>query len=499
MATRIHFKGELFNTLKELHSKHAEPGVSYASFYGRHKGGWPLEKALSSPQNKNTRKIFCVNGHTYSGMKDLASAAGLSYQTVVKRCERGWSDFEIFFGKPKKSPIEKVLKPRGKEIVVEGKTYENLRRAYDALKPTAKLNAVLQRLRNGKTYEEALEVALISDGRTTGGNVRLIQIKGIDMSITEASNRYGVPYSTICDKLARGATPEQAVRLECIPKRTLRKQSDVYASRPKREKAQLVHEGRTYDSVSDFAKAHGLERHVVYNRLKRGWPLARIIAEPTSDRVIVNGREFRSAMAAWDELGTTSFAVFHSRRSVGHHLDICLGLKPLREGTTYQVFGKEYPDLDAVSQAFEVSVSKLETRLGRMTIEEAVQFKPSNGKYTLKQFERNHMLAESPAFLYFVEIEFGSASLHKIGITRRTVESRLNAVEYRKIVLVYGQLLQIYQIEQALIREFKSNHWRADEDFEGRTETFLFTQEEESFVADYINKIVGQFLGCQVV
>ena len=93
---QINFKGEVYDSLKTLHRRHAVPGVSYASFYARYKAGWAIDQALTQPQNKNTRQIFLVDGIEYKGLKAMAEAAKLSYEAVVKRCERGWSDHEIF-------------------------------------------------------------------------------------------------------------------------------------------------------------------------------------------------------------------------------------------------------------------------------------------------------------------------------------------------------------------------------------------------------------------
>lgn len=493
---QINFKGEVYESLKTLHCQHAAPGVSYASFYGRHKAGWSIDQALTLPQNKNTRRIFLVDGIKYKGLKAIAEAAKLSYEAVVKRCERGWSDHELFHGKPKEMPERQEKKKRGLQITVAGQIYENLRVAYDALKPKASFNTVKQRLWYNWSHEQALEVEIKVDGRRRGSN---IQIGGESLSISDAARKFGVPPSSIADKIARGASAEQAVGLQPIPKGGLLKQSLAYTERAKREKREYAVHGKVYGSVTELAEAYSLERHLVYSRLKYGWDIERVLTEPPSTPIVVQGHEFRSALAAWTEIGKTSFSVFNSRKSAGHNIEICLGLKPLKEERSYDVYGRLYSSIEAVSAQFGIATSTLEARLERMDIQEAIEFRASNGKYSMKLFKRDAKLAKSPALLYFVEVFFGDTSLHKIGITRRTVDSRLGAGSHRKIAVIAGELEVVYQMEQQLIREFSVNHWRADEDFEGRTETFLFTSDEEEQVLEAIRSKAATHSTCSEV
>ena len=40
-------------------------------------------------------------------------------------------------------------------------------------------------------------------------------------------------------------------------------------------------------------------------------------------------------------------------------------------------------------------------------------------------------------------------------------------------------MFDLYKIEQEILRQFKENYYRGDEDFDGRTETFLLMAHEE--------------------
>jgi len=126
-----------------------------------------------------------------------------------------------------------------------------------------------------------------------------------------------------------------------------------------------------------------------------------------------------------------------------------------------------------------------------MTISEAVAYNPSNGRYTAKRFKCDPELARSVGYLYFVQIALPSGSFHKVGITRRTVESRFaGQPHYRTILVIEGILADLFVVEQSLIKEFRGNLCRAEDEFEGRTETFLLTEQEEEAMLKSIQEKV---------
>jgi len=187
-------------------------------------------------------------------------------------------------------------------------------------------------------------------------------------------------------------------------------------------------------------------------------------------------------MNAWKEIGETSFFVFNARKQAGHDLETCLGLKSFRDESQI-VNGVSYPSLAEVAVAFGIKESVLESRVTRMSLEEAVTYNPSNGRYTLKRFKEAPVLAESFGYLYFIEITFPSGALHKVGITQRTVESRFAATpHFRTITVVTGPLCELFLIEQSIIKKFRANLFRGEDEFEGRTETFLLTRQEEKAI-----------------
>ncbi|MBL9144419.1 MAG: hypothetical protein JNM99_12140 [Verrucomicrobiaceae bacterium] len=429
----IYFRGEHFPSLKELHAKHAKAGVTYAAFYARYRSGIDIEVALSNSVLPQDRRTFSVDGVLYNNLKDLAAAAGIDYRRAYKRFSRGWPDSEIFHGRPKKTKTIIVPSIRGTPIEIDGVIYANLAAAYNSIKPPVSLNTVKQRLR---VYHWTAKQALGLESRVDGRSIR-----------TERPSHR--PAKTLISAF-----------------------------------------GITYPDIAALAKAHGISYHLVYNRLKYGWTAEKAVTEAIGQSVDVNGKTYKSALNAWEQLGKTTLFVFNSRRQAGHDLMICLGLAPLRD-QSHQIDGKTYPSLLAVAEAYGIKESVLASRLNRMSISEAARYAPSNGRYSSKRFKEEPELAHSIGWLYFVEINFPTGALHKVGITQRTVEARfLGQCEYRVLGAFRGELAKLFEVEQALIKEFKENSYRAEEEFEGRTETFILNKEEEQALISFIRRLL---------
>jgi len=429
----ILYKGNSFASLKALHESYADKGVSYGSFYQRRKAGWKIEDALTAPQQKRVFKTFHVDGKTYPSLAELAQAAGISYLVAVKRCHRGWSDRDIFYGRQKQPKPPRDLVPRGAPVIVGGVQYKNIGQAHASITPVATLNTVKARLRNGWSYEQAFEIKAKIDGR----------------------------------KLRQ------------------------HRPRGPQKRRQYVAFGVTYKTVASLARAHSVDEHLVYNRIRSGWTAERAVTEPKSAEVTVNGVTYNSAMSAWQKIGKTSFFVFNARKTAGHDLEVCLGLKPIKDDSQV-VNGVTFGSLAAVAEAYDIKETVLSGRLNRMSLEEAIVYKPANGRYTAKRFRDDLQLANSPGLLYFVKIKFDGGLLHKIGITQRTIESRFAAEhDFETIATASGRLAKLFEIEQAIIKQFNAMHFRAEEEFEGRTETFLFTAEEETIVCEAIHAKVA--------
>jgi len=496
MSTPITYKGKVYPSLKNLVESEASDGLSYANVATRIRNGWDLEKALCEPKNKNSRKVWTIHNRKFNNLKDLAKEAGISYEAAVKRSHRGWSDEEIFYGrsKQKKPKVVKPKKRRGKPVCVNGEEYENLRHAFDSIDPSCTFNTVRARLRYGWSLEEALEIKPKVDGRKLNDNTKKITIDGITLSASQAANKYGVSYSTILDRLKRGATSKQAVGLEDIEMGDLLPQSEAYKNRKKREKKNYLVDGVVYNSVAKLARTYGLPPALVYNRMRdNGWTAERSVKEEITDTVEVQGITYRSSMNAWDEVGKTNFSTYQGRKLQGLPLEVCLGLEALPTLERYNIHGVSYGSLADVAKAFDLTVGQLASRLNNMTLEQAVIYKPSNGRYSESTFEKNPDLSNTPGTLYFIRVALADGVLHKIGITQKETTQRFYSLDIEVIAEVKGRLRALYDLEQLIISEFSELHYRAEDEFEGRTETFLLMDEEEKDILGFISESLHVF------
>jgi hypothetical protein len=307
---------------------------------------------------------------------------------------------------------------------------------------------------------------------------------------------FNIPYTTVLDRINRGATAEQVAGLAPIGPHDLISHAEAYRNRKKIVKKSYVVDGITYTSIPMLAKAFSLSPQLVYNRIREnGWSAKRAVSEPISESVIVNGKEYRSAMSAWEAIGQTSSSVYNARKTNGHKLEVCLGLEALPPLDRYELHGKKYASLAEVGLAYGLSVGQLQSRIQGMSLEEAVDYTPSNGRYSETIFKENITLAKSLGRLYFIRIILSSGTLHKIGITQKEISKRFNGFDYQIIAEYQGPLFNLYQIEQKILIDFRDYHYRGDEDFEGKTETFLLLDDEEMEMHRFIISEASKY-GC---
>lgn len=491
MSNAVLYKNITYLSLKKLVKSKASTGISYAVVAARIRNGWSLEKALNEPKNKNATQIFSVEGKKYTNLRELAQKAGISYGAAIKRSHRGWSDKEIFYGRKKEIKLKpiKTSKSKSKTVLINGKKYKNLRHAFESINPQCTFNTLRARLRYGWSIQEALEINQKIDGRTNIPNAKKLTINGNTLSIKEAVDRYNVPHSTILYRLNGGATSRQAVGLQKIKKGDLMHQPRHIKNRT--AKTYTV-DGIVYKSVTELARVYKLPTSLVYNRMHdNGWSSERAVKEHVSKAVEVNGKKYRSALNAWNLIGQTNLSTYESRKARGLSLETCLGLKSLP--SHYELNGVSYSSINEVSKDFELSTGQLQYRLKSMSLEQAIVYKPANGRFSTSAFKKNSELANTLGLIYFVKITLPEGILHKIGITTREVLQRFHSHNIEIITEIKGKLYSLYNLEQLIISKFSALHYRAEDNFEGRTETFLLTRNEEKNMLNFINEHLNDF------
>ena len=487
MSQRIDFDGVIYESYKELFDCKACNGLTYAAFYRRIKSGWSVEKALNDKKHKSTNRVYVVDEKKFQSLKELSISAGISYNAAVKRAHRGFSDKEIFYGKKiiKKNNKPKEKGTRGKPITVLGVVYGNLRFAYEALKPSCTYNSLIARLRYNWSLEEAFEVVQKVDGRTE--KTKTLDIDGKIIPIKEASVQFGVPESTIHDRLKRGASDKLAISKDRIKNGLLLSHSEAYKNTKKRIKKVYEVDGVEYSSVPALARAYNLPAPLVYNRMRdNGWSAERAVKESITDSVTVDGITYRSAMSAWEKIGQTNFSTYQGRKSKGYEVPVCLGLEPLPLESRYFVQGRTFSSIAEVANFYNLTPGQLNSRLNNMDLEQAVIYQPSNGRYSRSVFNKNPTLAKSAGVLYLVKVSLQDGMLHKVGITLKETSQRFQNFKYIPIIEIKGTLAELFEIEQSVVKKYKHLHYRAEEEFEGKTETFLFNNVEEKQVVEFI-------------
>ncbi|MDE3241704.1 MAG: GIY-YIG nuclease family protein [Nitrospirota bacterium] len=114
---------------------------------------WSLEEALGLVPRNNFKgpKAITVNGTKYRSLAQAAAVIGKKRATIAARLKFGWTLKQAFGLEP---PPQRLVK--GREITVEGKTFESIGQAarYYGLNP----KIVDARLRSGWSIEEALDI-----------------------------------------------------------------------------------------------------------------------------------------------------------------------------------------------------------------------------------------------------------------------------------------------------------------------------------------------------
>lgn len=320
-------------------------------------------------------------------------------------------------------------------------------------------------------------------------NARPVQYCGIeykslnDLFKSKASN--GISYSSFLMRINKGWELERALKEKdnrCIPVQV---------------------NGVIYNNIRHayYSLKPSATLHTVRDRLSNQWSAEDafeiIDGRKThiyNNHVIVNGTTYRSAMNAWKTIGKTSLYTYNYRKRNGYSLEVCLGFEklPTLERYRYKLHGKTYNSIQEIARKYGLTTSQLSARLRRMSLEEAIDYYPlSGGIYCETIFKRNNDLAQSIGRLYFIRITFHKGILHKVGITQRDVSQRFNGFNFHTIAEYKGPLSLAYKIEQKVLKKFNDYRYRANDDFSGKTETFLLTDDKEAEVTRFISSLAS--------
>jgi hypothetical protein len=150
MSKRIKYKGIEFKSLKELHAKNGDDGISYSKFYSRVTKGWEIENALKDNSTK-------FSGEKYASLKSLFdkhATGDITYGVFCQRIRAGWSIEEALTSCPND-------RFKNQSFDINGKTYETLKELHSACATNGiSYQGFYQRLLSGWKVEEALTVPI---------------------------------------------------------------------------------------------------------------------------------------------------------------------------------------------------------------------------------------------------------------------------------------------------------------------------------------------------
>lgn len=442
MAKPYFYEGKTFSSLSHLHKEFAHPTVSYGALASRIKAGLSLNDALNTPKKQERKaRQFVVNDVVFKSIKHLAPTFGLSYDQAYRRVIRGWSDNEVAYGRSrskKQKHKEKPADKRATAITFNGIFYPNTSKLCQAF--GVKRNVFYARRRSGWSMEECL------------GTIPRVR-----------TNR------------ARASIPR--IQVEC--------------------------NGEQFRSFSAFCRAHDIEYSISYNRYKLGWTPEQL-AGITTMALIKKRRPLKIKGKTYPSIDAAAqyFSVHPStiagRLDDGLSHEQAVGIEP--------IFGKHKITIDSnifnsaadAARYYGKKPSLVQSRLGNgWGIKEALgvikrdKNSRNHGAYNEKYFVKYPQKKYVSSNLYFAHYTSHErkTQFHKIGISTRSSESRLNRTAYTYILLAEKimPLYDAWKFEQKILKLYQDNKYVVkDLAFDGRTECFQFADDLEKEIISHI-------------
>lgn len=128
--------------------------------------------------------------------------------------------------------------------------------------------------------------------------VRRVQVDGLN--VVEYCREHGLNYGSVCGRLYRGASLEEALN------------APAGKARPRRPKVPAVVKGVEYPSLRALARAYGMNHALIARRIAAGMSFEEAVASgvrPYMTRPVYHGKGFPSLIALCRELGISRQAL----------------------------------------------------------------------------------------------------------------------------------------------------------------------------------------------
>ena len=335
------------------------------------------KRSGASARSFHNARPVTVGGVRYPSICAAARAFKINHSVVISRLHQGWDLLRALTIKPRS-------RGQGVAVRVGGREYPSLVAACRAL--GVSYSTVMRRRELGWDLERALAAPARKRDAAQRSSKRTGVAQTQYTSVAKAAQASGVDPGVARERIRRGWSPEEALSTP-VPENARGKSVTIL--------------GERYPSIAAAARAHGLTRGIVQNRISQGWTLSDAVTVPAHEAprsipVEYRGRRFKSLTAATEALGVDRSSLMRLRKagmSVERVLDELLAREEARavllgrreefrarmrkQGYFWrgwlEVRGVKYGTVAELAHAFGIVPGTLRSRLQHgWTIEEAV-------------------------------------------------------------------------------------------------------------------------------
>lgn len=354
MSRSIIVEGKEFDSLSKacLHY-----GLPLSVVHSRLSIGWTIEEAfeivprklVQKHQNKAyTNDKVIVNGKEFQSCAEACRYFGVSYNTAMKRLERGYTLEDVF------NPD--YTNKRSKRVTVEGKEFRTIKAACDFYKKNK--HTVESRLRAGWTPEQAFDIDIKALMEIDGHKFRTMQ---------EMCDFYGVNKNTYRKRLECGWTVEEALGIVHKELKTCRS---------------ITVKGIQFNKKKDACAYFGVNQVTVKYRLRNGKSLDEAFAPVGQyNPIVVEGVQYKNIKDASLHYNIKS-EVVRARLYMGWPIDKAFKTPVRSCRRPVCIEGKMFASTKEACEYYDINYSTVKYRLNKdWTIEEALELIPKKDKF----------------------------------------------------------------------------------------------------------------------
>ena len=377
--------------------------------------------------------------------------------------------------------------------IFKEKEYSTLSKLYEDFKDESPVGYVTvnNRIKEGLSIKEALFNPPKKRGaRTSRAGTHIVE-GNVYKFLNDIAEAYGMNQNALYKRYSRGKRGDDLVPL---------KKRKNYVEPVKEIKYKLYVEGKGFKSEAEACKYYGVKVVTYKSRKYKGYSIEECLGikeNPAlggrrinsrqryhkSKEVIVNKVKYVSIADAAREHNKTPEQV-SAFMNQGRTIEQALGVEDYETKHSIEYKGKTYKNKKALAKEFGLSHILLSSRISLgYSLEEALEVGDkivNEGKFNRTILERDKNLASKKAVTYFIKIFIDERELYKIGITTKSIKQRLSGQNYQIMNAFKGSLMDCFELEQTLLKNFKHrqvSNIKGDK-LDGYTEIFDLSSED---------------------